>query len=64
MYGRPVSVGTLRHHSVHTSDRAGDCTSPIYRLCALYVVVNAATTLVLEGIPQWKRVDQRPERVA
>ena len=45
MYGRPVSVGTLSRHSVHTGARAGDCTSPIYRLCALYVVVNAAATL-------------------
>ena len=42
MYGRPVSVGTLYHHSCHTGDRAGDCASPVYRVCALYVVVTAA----------------------
>jgi len=41
-HGRPVSVGTLYHHSGHTSDRVGDCAAPIYRLCALYVVVTAA----------------------
>ena len=42
MYGRPVSVGTLYHHSCHTGDRAGDCASPVYRVCALFVVVTAA----------------------
>ncbi len=42
MYGRPVSVGTLCHHSCHTGGRAGDCASPVYRVCALYVVVTAA----------------------
>jgi hypothetical protein len=45
MYGRPISVGTLFHHSVCTSDRAGDSSITIYRLCTLHVVVNAAATL-------------------
>jgi hypothetical protein len=42
MYGRPVSVGTLYHRAGPTGDRAGDCAAPLYRLCALYVVVTAA----------------------
>ena len=42
MYGRLVSVGTLQHHYCHTGDRAGDFASPVYRVCALYVVVTAA----------------------
>jgi hypothetical protein len=50
MYGRPVSVGTLYYHSRHTGDRASDCASPIYPVCALYVVVTAAAL----GLAAWK----------
>jgi hypothetical protein len=50
MYGRSavagdssVSARTVYHHSVGTGDRAGDCTSPIYRFRTVYVVVTTAT---------------------
>jgi len=44
-HGHPVSVRTLYHHSGHPGDRVCDCAAPIYRLCALYVVVTAAGAL-------------------
>jgi hypothetical protein len=36
------SLLAVYYHSRHTGDRAGDCASPVYHVCALHVVVTAA----------------------